>query len=296
MRLNGHHWPFDSTCFGVRFAEVHRNDHYSRMIPHPRERYRLFIDETGVQSLKTAKTDRYLCLMGVVVKREKHDGYVSDRLRQIKQDLFGHTEDTPIILHRREMVRGEPPFDILRKDPLVAREFEARWLSLVREVPYLAMAAAIDKAAHLEKYSVWHHDPYHYCLECLLERYVKWMNRNGFVGDVMIEARGKAPDKKLKNAYKHFYRNGKGNLSASTVQQRLTSGEPKFALKSDDVAALQIADSLAHPALAYMRSKAENVELDPSFGKQLIDILLEQKFARHPQNGTISGWGLKLLP
>ena len=268
------------------------------MTGHPANRYRLYIDETGIQSLKTAHSgrDRYLCLMGIVMKRDVHDGPTTERLTQIKQDIFGHTEDSPVILHRREIVRGEPPFDVLRKNPALAREFEARWLALVRETNYLAMAAAIDKISHVDRYKVWQHDPYHYCLECLLERYVKWMNRHGFVGDVMIEARGKGPDKKLKHAYRHFHRFGKGNLSATTIQQRLTSAEPKFARKTDDVAGLQLADSLAHPTLAHMKASSTGEAVPESFGRQLVDLLLQHKFARHPKYGTIDGWGLKLLP
>ncbi|HWW11581.1 MAG TPA: DUF3800 domain-containing protein [Brevundimonas sp.] len=266
------------------------------MLPHPTQRYRLYIDETGIQSLKTAQTDRYLCLMGIIMRRDVHDGAVTDRLKQIKQDIFGHDEDTPIILHRRDIVRGEPPFDRLRKSEALAQEFQARWLALVREAKYLAMAAAIDKREHLERYRVWQHDPYHYCLECLLERYVKWLNRHGFVGDVLIEARGKGPDKKLKNAYRHFYRFGKGNLSPTVVQGRLSSGEPKFASKSDDVAALQIADSLAHPTLAYMRAKANGAASPTTYGQLLVDLLIQHKFARHPKTHVIEGWGMKLLP
>lgn len=234
--------------------------------------------------------------MGIIMRRDLHDGALTDRLREIKQDIFGHSEDTPVILHRRELVRGEPPFDRLRVDDALSGEFQARWLALVRESKYLAMAAAIDKKAHIDRYRVWRHDPYHYCLECLLERYVKWLNRNGFIGDVMIEARGKGPDKRLKASYKSFYQTGRGNLSATVIQQRLSSGELKFALKDDDVAGIQLADSLAHPTLAYMRTKSLGSPLPKTYGQSLVDLLIQHRLARHPQTGVIDGWGLKLLP
>jgi hypothetical protein len=127
------------------------------MLIHPSQRYRLYIDETGIQSIKAAN-DRYLCLMGIIMRGDVHDKVATPRLRQIKEDIFGHTDDTPVILHRRELSRGEPPFDRLRKDDALSKEFEARWLSLLREIQYLAMAAAIDKKAHVERYKVWQHD------------------------------------------------------------------------------------------------------------------------------------------
>jgi hypothetical protein len=133
-------------------------------------------------------------------------------------------------------------------------------------------------------------------LECLLQRYVYWLNRHGFYGDVVVESRGKGPDKKLKNAYKTFYRRGMDRLSTSVIQARLTSGELKIALKSDDVAGHQLADSLAHPTLRYMQSKYDGAPLTASFGQQLIDVLIQHKFSRHPKTLEIDGWGLKWLP
>lgn len=259
-------------------------------------RYRLYIDETGIQSMKGADSNRYLCLMGIIMRRNTHDGPTTQRLSKLKSDLFGHTPEDPVILHRREIVRGKPPFDLLRGNPILAKEFQARWIALVRETKYLAMAAAIDKRAHLEKYTVWQHDPYHYCLECLLERYVSWLKRHGFVGDVIVEARGKGPDKRLKAAYRHFYQRGKDYLSPTVIQGRLTTAELKFAQKTHDVAALQIADSLAHPTLAYMKAVATGEPVPTTFGQQLVDILKAERYARHPKTHQIQGWGLKMLP
>lgn len=266
------------------------------MLPHPSERYRLFIDETGIQSLKNVHNDPYLCLMGIIVKRGDHDGSISERLRQIKIDLFGHADDSPVILHRREIVRGDPPFDRLHHNPALNAEFEARWLSLIREARYVAIASAIDKRAHIEKYRVWQHDPYHYCLECLIERYVKWLNRNGFVGDVIIEQRGKVPDTRLRRTYRKLYFEGNDHIPRAIAQERLTTNELKFADKTDDVTGIQIADSLAHPTLAYMRTIAISHPIPTTFGQRLVDLLLKHKFVRNPNTHFIPGWGMKMLP
>jgi len=230
------------------------------------------------------------------MRRDTHDGPLTSKVQEIKAELFGHSDEQPVILHRRDMVQGVAPFDILKTDERVRFQFATRWAALVRETPFLAMASAIDKHAHVEKYKVWQYDPYHFCLECLLQRYVYWLNRNGFYGDVLIESRGKRPDWRLKRAYKRFYINGLDRLSPTVIQARLTSNELKIALKSQDVAGHQLADSLAHPTLRYMQAKYDGAPMPTAYGQQLVEILLQHRFARHPQTREIDGWGLKWLP
>lgn len=234
--------------------------------------------------------------MGVIMRQDRHDGIFTSQFQQLKSGLFGHTAEAPVILHRREMVRGEPPFAGLKEDPFLAMDFEREWLDLVRRSSFLAIAGAIDKDAHVKKYVVWQYDPYHYCLEVLVERFVKWLNRHGFVGDVMIEARSKFADKRLKKAYQRLYENGNNTITASQAQRALTSKELKFASKTDDIAALQLADSLAHPMLRYMKTKHLNEAPAVGFGARLVELLIESKLARQPKTGLIDGWGTKWLP
>jgi len=265
------------------------------MFVHPSRRYRLYIDETGTQTLKKSHQDRFLCLLGVIMLQQTHDTSFTSSFRQLKADIFGHSEDNPVILHRREMVRGKPPFQALKDDPFLAMDFEWRWLEMVNTAPFIAIGGAIDKEAHKKRYLVWQHDPYHYCLEILVERFVKWLDRLGFVGDVVIEARSKFADKRLKKAYQRLYHNGNNAITAEKAQTVLLSGELKFSRKHDDVAALQLADSLAHPVLRYLKTKHLNEAPAVGFGAQLVEALLKAKLARHPKTGVVEGWGLKWL-
>ena len=266
------------------------------MFVHPSQRYRLYIDETGTQTLKKAHNDRFLCLMGVIMLQKTHDDKFSPAVSALKTNLFGHSVDSPVILHRRDMVRGEGVFKCLADDPFLAMDFEQQWLKVIEEAKFIAIAGAIDKDAHVQKYVVWQHDPYHYCLEILVERFVKWLNRHKLVGDVMIEARSKFADKRLKRAYARLYEHGNNAVTAEQVQRCLTSKELKFCRKSDDVAAIQLADSIAHPTLRYMKTKHLNEAAAVGFGPKLIQVLLDTKFARHPKTKVIEGWGLKWLP
>lgn len=234
--------------------------------------------------------------MGVIMLQQRHDTTFTSDFQRLKSDLFGHSPENRVVLHRREMVRAEPPFQGLKDNPFLAMDFERDWLDLVAKSSFLAIAGAIDKEAHVKKYVVWQHDPYHYCLEVLVERFVKWLNRHGFVGDVLIESRDKFADKRLKKAYQTLYSNGNNAVTAAQVQAALTSKELKFARKSDDVAGLQLADSLAHPVLRHLKTKHLNESPAVGFGARLVDVLLASKFARQPKTGLIEGWGTKWLP
>lgn len=266
------------------------------MFVHPSKRYRLYIDETGTQSLKQAHSDRFLCLMGIIMRQSQHDDQLTTEMNSIKDDLFEQTPDSPVIFHRRDMVRGEGIFQCLQDDPFLAMDFERRWAALVEKTPFIAIAGAIDKHEHINKYVVWQHDPYHYCLEILVERFVKWCTRHKFVGDVLIESRGKHADKRLKRAYSKLYSQGNDWITPEQAQACLTSKEIKFANKPDNVAGHQLADSLAHPVLRYLRTENLNEPSATSFGSRLVDRLVLDKFARHPKSGVIKGWGHKWLP
>ena len=227
------------------------------------------------------------------MRQDFHDGRFTQSLTGIKTSFF---VDPSIIFHRRDMVRGEAPFQRLLSDFAFGAEFEHAWLELVSDSKYIAIAGAIDKVAHREKYKVWQHNPYHYCLEILVERFVRWLLRRRFVGDVLIESRDKWADKRLKNAYSHFYHCGNENVTPLEAQRVLLSKEIKFGNKADNIAGHQLADSLAHPVLRYL--KAQHIGLPPAtgFGAKLVNVLIDKKLARKPRTDLIAGWGLKWLP
>jgi hypothetical protein len=217
------------------------------------------------------------------------------RMDAFKKEMFG-APPKPVIFHRREIMNRQGPFSIL-KDPAVRAQFDDRLFAYLREQQYIAITVVIDKREHLSKYSIWHYDPYHYCMHCLVERYCIWLNRNGYVGDVAIEPRYKDADKKLKQSYNRLYHKGtSGGLSPKVAQRVLTTHELKFIPKKDNWAGLQIADLIAHPSFRAMRLAKDRQDPPADFGSRIADLLEESKLARHPTKGTIAGYGRKWLP
>lgn len=224
---------------------------------HPSKRYRLFFDETGNGDLHAAKKDpnqRYLSVTGLVIRQDIHDRYTTRRLTRLKGDIF-ELKHKKIVLHRRDIMSRKGAFQAFDADHLRA-EFDARFAALIAEVPAPAFTVSIDKQRHLEKYKVWQFSPYHYVMTCLLERFVQWLERTGNLGDVMGEARNPTHNAQLRRAFMFFHKNGTPWVKAATVQKNLLSKELRLEPKTANVAGLQIADGLAHPAHRTSSSKS----------------------------------------
>lgn len=260
---------------------------------------RLYIDEVGNSDLRGSANDdniRYLSLTGITTKLLAQERVFQPHLDRIKNKYFAGYHRQPVIFHRREMMRGEGPFAVLN-DEEVRRAFDADLLEVLESLPYIAVTATIDKREHLDRYSVWHHDPYHYCLKCLVERYVLWLRRNRLTGDVAIEPRFKHADKRVKASFQNIWANGTDNIPARIIQKHLLSRDIKFIAKSHNIAAMQVCDLLAHPSYRAMKNSKLGIDSPADFGTKIVDILIRKKYSRNPKNHqVIDGWGRKWLP
>lgn len=263
----------------------------------PSKRFRLFFDETGNGDLHAADkspNERYLSVTGIVVRQDHHDRYVTRRLNLLKANLLGATAENPIILHRRDIMRQEGPFKPLRNEH-IRKEFDARLAAIIAEVIAVAFTVSIDKLEHKTRYTVWQHSPYHYVMECLVERFVKWLEKYDRVGDVMGEARDPTHDKQLRRSYSRLYQKGNTYHTAAQFQARLTTGELKLVAKRADVAGVQLADVLAHPAHRALKFAQLKEPLPDDYGTFLARILERYSYDRHPERG-VPGFGTKWLP
>jgi hypothetical protein len=230
--------------------------------------------------------------MGVILHLETAAKYLESELNALKKSVFG-TE--AVVLHRRELIDKRPaPFDKLA-DPETRARFDDGLLSIIEVCDYAAVAILLDKKEHIEKYAVWRHQPYHYCLKAMMERYVMHLEAVGDVGDIMAEWRGVLPNKKLEGAYRYLYQHGTENMTADQFQCRLSSGELKIRTKASNVAGLQLADIIASPAARYLQCKKRGEEMTAPFGKKVVEILNASKF-RRSWSGRIEGYGTKYLP
>lgn len=260
----------------------------------PKERYRLYFDETGNGDLHAAKhndNERYLSITGVVIRQDINDGYATKRLDRLKKDIFGTDK---IVLHRREIISAEGKFSPLQ-DVHVREEFNWRFFSLISEICATAFTVSIDKRSHLDKYKVWHFSPYHYALTCLAERFVYWLHRTDKRGDMIGEARKEYHDKALRKAYLNFRKNGT-SLRSDIIQKCLVSTELSLKEKQANITGLQFADSLAHPCHRSFRREQNKESETIDVGVHLSRLMMRRIYDRHPHNKVVSGYGKKWLP
>ncbi len=112
----------------------------------PSARYRLYIDESGdhTYNLLDQPSHRYLGLMGVWF--EQRTAYVrfADELKAFERRLFGPRPDSPVILHRSDIINRKGPFGILC-DEGTRRRFDEGLIDLVASAGFTMVLVVIDK-------------------------------------------------------------------------------------------------------------------------------------------------------
>lgn len=254
--------------------------------------YRMFVDEVGNGDLKSSvdPNHRYLSLTGVIVDMNGYEDGLDRWFRRLKREHFGNEE---VIFHRREIIDRKPPFQVLRELNR-AELFNTDLLCAIEHLEYVAITVVIDKLRHSERYGKWQFHSYHYCLTCVIERYVKWLDRQNGRGDVLAESRNRFEDEKLKNSYARFHKNGSRFVRDRLLLDRLTSNELKLKKKAN-INGLQLTDLIASPSFRNMLCLRENVPMTAPFGRQVASIL-QSKYDRNPRDQKVEGYGCKWLP
>ena len=260
---------------------------------------RMFVDENGQSTLREDLTDnsnRFLCFTGIVMRLNEHEN-LGIHINKLKIDYFGSTD---VILHRRELISGKPPFEALKNEK-VRNSFNAELLKIISDQKYGVISIVIDKKALVEKYTILKaYDPYALALEYLMQRYQYWIQeyieRYGQVyGDIMAESRGGQEDKITKETYRLMY-DGKGYNELLDAAKYYSSKEIKLSKKKDNVIGLQFVDLISHPARRYILKQnnlAHNI-VPTSFEQDIVEILTKSKFRR--KNGIIEGHGTVFFP
>jgi len=209
----------------------------------------MYVDEVGNPDLGASDdpNHRFLSLSGVVLELAYVESVVHPELEALKRRYFASHPDEPVVLHRKDLINARGAFSVLR-----AREqresFDRDLLALLEKWNYTVITVCLDKRHHCETYRVWRYDPYHYCLAVLMERFVLFLSRFNYRGDVLAESRGGREDHRLKKSFFGLWKNGTNYLGPSLFQAHLTSRELKIKTKSNNIAGLQLADLIAYPS------------------------------------------------
>jgi hypothetical protein len=238
-------------------------------------KYRIYIDEVGNPDLESSDNPnhRFLSLTGVILELNYVQSVVYPQMEELKQQFFRSHPDEPIIFHRKELVNAKHPFEALR-DPVIKEQFDSKLLQLLEPWEYTVITVCIDKQRHREAYTTWRYDPYHYCLEVLLERFYFFLRRIDAKGDVMAESRGGKENQRLMNSFERLWNTGSHFLTAEDFQLILTSKQLKVKQKHNNISGLQLADLIAHPSRNEVLRAQGLLEREIApFGKKVIKVL-----------------------
>jgi len=258
--------------------------------------YRLYVDETGHDQLKTMRTDGqiFLSLTGIAMRVDHSRDYLKPSMDWIKANIFEHDPDAPMIFHRKD-IRGYKGLYQKLRDDEKKRLYDKAILRLFSNTEYVVITALLDKQWMLRQ-STWDRKhPYHYLMEIMVEKYAQLLKRKGDIGDIFVEGRAAKQNKALEAAFNGFRISGTYYVNATDLQSRIRAKSLKFRSKSDDCAGLQLCDLLAHPSHIYIRQQmGHDVTLGP-FAQKIIEILVRSKYDRSG-TGKIQGYGIKHLP
>lgn len=249
--------------------------------------YRLYFDESGDHTAHALDEPRrrYLALCGLIFEVEAYRRF-QETFELLKKEFFQSDPDEPVILHRDDILNRRGVFKVLQQES-IRRAFDDRLMAAIRSAQFVGVVVVIDKRMHLLRYKSPLH-PYHYCLAALLERYCFWLA--GRQGDVMGESRGGKEDTQLKAAYRAVHDGGTLPVRPELFQSRLTSKELKLRPKDKNIAGLQLADLLAHPArVRCLHNHGVKDLAEGKFGTRMADLFWEK--LRRRSDGETKGWG-----
>ena len=243
------------------------------------EEYVMFLDESGDHDLKKVdKNFPVFCLAGVIFEKEYYKHIARPKIDAVKNRFWGHAD---VIFHSRDIRKREGDFYILMDDE-IREDFYDSINSIMDELEFTIIAIVIDKEKHIKRYQEKAEHPYNFALELIMERYSRFLERQGFSsGYILAESRGRKEDELLENVFEWLF--GWGNYYNGPLHNISNIG---FKKKIENINGLQLADLIAYP----IARKVINPEQDyKAFN------ILKNKFHSNGYNQII-GCGLKIFP
>jgi hypothetical protein len=246
-----------------------------------KERFCLFLDESGDHSMiNFDQSNPFFCLAGCIVDTEKYYDEIHKPIEDFKKKWLGTTN---VILHSTDIRKRKNAFVFLN-DNTLSGSFYGELDTLIAQLPFVVIAACINKQKHLSKYGSLAYHPYHLSLEFIMERYFYFLGSRSNLGHFVAESRGRQEDKKLQAHFELVKRAGTQYIKRGSAFDCIT--DLRFFKKTDYLGGLDIADLVAYPI-------ARQISKPDQFYKPYQ--IVEQKFYRDT-TGKVNGYGLKIFP
>jgi Protein of unknown function (DUF3800) len=225
--------------------------------------YIVYVDESGDHSLVSINPQNpVFVLVFCIFEKTAYREAVVPVVQKLKFDFWGHD---CVVLHSHEIRKAHGDFKILLNATTRAA-FMTRVNDLMAPLPYIVIAAVIDKHRHVQRY-MNPANPYEIALGFCMERLQRWLGENGQLDKtthVIVERRGRSEDAKLELEFRRI-------ADGLNLVGRMPNLDIRFMDKKHNSTGLQIADLTAHPIGRHVINPAQ-----PNRAYELI----EPKFRR----------------
>jgi hypothetical protein len=240
--------------------------------------YIVYVDESGDHSLTSINPQNPVFVLAFCIfEKAIYRDNIVPAAQRLKFDFWGHD---CVVLHSHDIRKAHGDFNILQ-NTAVRVAFMKRVNDLIGSLPFIMIAAFIDKQRHVTRYSN-PGNPYEIALTFCMERLQRWLMENdqqNKLTHVIVERRGRTEDALLELEFRRIS-DGRNRVG------KMTNLDIRFMDKKNNSTGLQFADLMAHPIGRHV--------INPNQPNRAYE-LIEQKFRRGPR-GLIAGYGLKVFP
>lgn len=260
-------WKHNPTCFEQFNGELD---------------YMLFIDETGVPTLKNYnQNNRWFSMTGILIAGEDGENIISDMMA-IKDKHWENAmfNEQRVVFHSRDYRKKIGAFNPKIIDyPLVRMEL----LQFMESANFTIFSSGIDKDFLIQKYKN-PYPAYWFSLVFLIERYAIYLEHHNKTGIIVLEARGKKEDMDLLRTIVPKIERGTEYVSDSICSRikGVYFNNKRTANKKQSYPYLEMADMIGYE----LHNKiCKGIESD--FYRKI-----ESKIYHYPK---IAGYGLKIF-
>lgn len=197
----------------------------------------LFLDES-----KPNTNFENFTLGGVAIEKNAYENEIKPAINKIKLDCFG-SED--VILHEIDIRKKEGDFIGISKadQELFFNKLNELFLNS-QDLSVLAVSVNLSDLDKLYKEED-RNDIYYIALQLLMENFTQFLSMRGGVGTVYLETTDAVNNTKLQNLFHLLKATGTLFVRKEILQARLYT--INFAIKSENIVGLQLADFVPNP-------------------------------------------------
>lgn len=199
--------------------------------------YILFLDES-----KPNTNFQNFTLGGIVIEKGVYETQLKPLVDKMKIECFGSSQ---VILHEIEIRKKIGVFSGITKECQELFFENLRKLFIEHDLfSVLAVSINIDDLDKLYKQDD-RNEIYYIALQLLMENYTQFLSANDGIGTVYLETTDVVSNTKLQNLFHLLKATGTLFIKKETLQARLST--INFAIKSENIAGLQLADFVPNP-------------------------------------------------